>query len=158
MKKLFLCSTRRCAETRLMVVTSGGLLEDEAGSRKVPLLTIDIPGEPRSAVGYTLLLLLGILGRLGLVETTQDDVRAATRSLRQQVSLLAEGVRTVDNLAKQLALERNSKVILIRGDGIISGMARRWKTQLNQNAKAWAFFGTIPELLHNSLETCGSLP
>jgi hypothetical protein len=61
------------ANAQLMVVTGGGLLEDEARARKVPLITIDIPGEPRSAVGYTLLLLLGILGRLGLVETTEDD-------------------------------------------------------------------------------------
>jgi glucose/mannose-6-phosphate isomerase len=146
------------AGARLMVVTGGGLLEDEAGVRKVPLLRIDIPGEPRSAVGYTLLLLLGILGRLGLVETTEDDVRAATRALRQQVSQLAEEVPTEDNLAKQLALALKDKVILVYGGGIFFGMARRWKTQFNENAKAWAFFETMPELLHNSVEAYESSP
>jgi glucose/mannose-6-phosphate isomerase len=146
------------ANAQLMVVTGGGLLEDEARVRKVPLLTFDIPGEPRSTVGYTLLLLLGILGRLGLVETTEDDVRAAARALRQQVSKLAEEVPTEDNPAKQLALALKDKVILIYGGGIFAGMARRWKTQFNENAKAWAFFETVPELLHNSVEAYGSSP
>jgi glucose/mannose-6-phosphate isomerase len=146
------------AGAQLMAVTGGGLLADEAGARKVPLLTIDLSGEPRSAVGYTLLLLLGILGVLGLVETTEEDVRAATRALRQQVSQFAEEVPTGDNLAKQLALALTDKVILIYGAGIFSGMARRWKTQFNENAKAWAFFETMPELLHNSVEAYGSSP
>jgi glucose/mannose-6-phosphate isomerase len=29
--------------------------------------------------------------------------------------------------------------------------ARRWKTQINENAKAPAFTGTIPELCHNEI-------
>ena len=41
---------------------------------------------------------------------------------------------------------------MIYGGGIFRGVARRWKTQINENAKAWAFFETIPELLHNSVE------
>jgi glucose/mannose-6-phosphate isomerase len=32
-------------------------------------------------------------------------------------------------------------------------VARRWKTQLNENSKIWAFFETIPELLHNTVES-----
>ncbi|MFB3119908.1 MAG: SIS domain-containing protein, partial [Stenotrophomonas maltophilia] len=40
----------------------------------------------------------------------------------------------------------------IYAGGIFTGVARRWKTQLNENAKAWAFYESIPELLHNSVE------
>jgi glucose/mannose-6-phosphate isomerase len=57
-----------------------------------------------------------------------------------------------------LALELEGKLILIYGGGIFSGVARRWKTQFNENAKVWAFFETIPELLHNSIEAYRSLP
>ena len=42
---------------------------------------------------------------------------------------------------------------MICGGEIFRGMARRWKTQLNENAKVWAFFETIPELLHNTVES-----
>jgi glucose/mannose-6-phosphate isomerase len=34
-------------------------------------------------------------------------------------------------------------------------VARRWKTQLNENAKAWAAFEAMPEANHNAIE--GSL-
>lgn len=145
------------SNTQLMAVTGGGLLADEAETRGVPRLMIDIPGEPRSAVGYTLLLLLGILGSLGLVQTPENEVQAATEALRHQISQIGEEVRTGDNLAKQLALELKDKVILIYGGSILCGMAQRWKTQFNENAKAWSFFEPMPELLHNSVEAYGSL-
>jgi glucose/mannose-6-phosphate isomerase len=146
------------AGARVMAVTGGGLLAEEVERHRVPRLNIPVRGEPRSAVGYTLLLLLGSLHCLGVVETGEDDVRAATEALGQQVVQLSEEVPTRDNPAKQLAVELRGKLIQIYGGGIFSGMARRWKTQLNENAKVWAFFETIPELLHNSIEAYRSLP
>jgi glucose/mannose-6-phosphate isomerase len=146
------------AGARIMVVTGGGLLAKEAKAQGIPHIHVSIPGEPRSAVGYTLLLLLASLHRLGMVETSEDDVQAATAGLRQQALQLGEEVTARNNPAKQLALELQGKLILIYGGGIFSGMARRWKTQLNENAKAWAFFETIPELLHNSIEAFTASP
>jgi glucose/mannose-6-phosphate isomerase len=146
------------AGARVMVVTGGGLLAKEAKAQGIPHLHVSIPGEPRSAVGYTLLLLLASLHRLGLVETSEDDVQAATAGLRQQALQLGEEVPARNNPAKQLALELEGKLILIYGGGIFSGVARRWKTQFNENAKAWAFFETIPELLHNSIEAYTASP
>ena len=40
---------------------------------------------------------------------------------------------------------------LIYGAGILSTFARRWKTQINENSKAWAFYETFPELNHNAV-------
>ena len=37
-------------------------------------------------------------------------------------------------------------------------MARRWKTQFNENAKALAFFEVLPEALHNAVEAFGASP
>ena len=140
------------AGARVMAVAGGGRLAEEAEVQRIPHLRVPIPGEPRSAVGYTLLLLLGCLHRLGLVEVTEDDVQAATEDTQQQVLQLGEERPTQGNPAKQLALELKDRLILIYGGGLFSGMARRWKTQFNENAKVWAFFETIPELLHNSIE------
>jgi glucose/mannose-6-phosphate isomerase len=33
----------------------------------------------------------------------------------------------------------------------LTDVARRWKTQINENSKAWAFFETFPELNHNAI-------
>jgi glucose/mannose-6-phosphate isomerase len=143
---------------RVLAIASGGVLMEEARAQNVPLLTIDAPGEPRSAVGYNLMLLLGALGRLGLVNTSDDDVRCAVTALRRHIAHLGEEVPTKDNPAKQLAQELNDKLIVVYGGGIFSGAARRWKTQLNENAKVWAFFETAPELLHNAVEAYNSSP
>jgi len=37
------------------------------------------------------------------------------------------------------------------GAGITSEVAHRWKTQLNENSKAWAFHEVFPELNHNAI-------
>jgi glucose/mannose-6-phosphate isomerase len=35
--------------------------------------------------------------------------------------------------------------------GFLGGVARRWKTQINENAKGWAFAEVFPELNHNAI-------
>jgi glucose/mannose-6-phosphate isomerase len=44
---------------------------------------------------------------------------------------------------------------VIYGAGSMAPVARRWKTQLNENAKAWAAYEPMPEANHNAIE--GSL-
>ena len=39
---------------------------------------------------------------------------------------------------------------VIYGAGIAADVARRWKTQINENGKAWAFYEVFPELNHNA--------
>ena len=144
------------AGSQVMVITNGGRLSKEARSRGIPILNVDVSGEPRNATAYSLLLLLGVLHRLDLVRTGDDVVRASAEDLRKRVGQLEEGVTTRDNPAKLLAAELKDKLILVYGGGLFTGMARRWKTQLNENAKVWAFFETIPELLHNAVESYGT--
>lgn len=136
----------------LLAIAGGGNLLMEATAAGIPSLTINAPGEPRSAVGYNLMLLLGALSKFGILKADEAEVEAAIRALQTQVSQLSEDVPVRDNLAKQIALELPDKLILVYGGGPFTGMARRWKTQLNENAKAWSFFETLPELLHNSVE------
>ena len=40
---------------------------------------------------------------------------------------------------------------IIYGAEILSEVAQRWKTQLNENSKTWAFFELFPELNHNAV-------
>jgi glucose/mannose-6-phosphate isomerase len=44
---------------------------------------------------------------------------------------------------------------VIYGHGPMAAVAHRWKTQLNENAKAWAAWESMPEANHNAIE--GSL-
>ena len=141
------------AGSSVVAVTGGGSLARLAGEGGIPILNVNTKGEPRSAVGYNLMLLLGLLQRLGLVETKDSDVHSAVEAIKQQIAVLNPDRPTESNLAKQIALELCGRLPLICGGGIFRGVARRWKTQLNENSKIWAFFETIPELLHNTVES-----
>jgi glucose/mannose-6-phosphate isomerase len=55
------------------------------------------------------------------------------------------------NPAKQLATRLQGKLPVVYGAGILSEVARRWKGQLNENSKAWAYFEQLPELNHNAV-------
>jgi glucose/mannose-6-phosphate isomerase len=143
------------AGAQVLAVTGGGMLAKEARSHNIPVLTVDASGEPRSAIGYNLLLLLGLLSRLGLVSVGEAEVQAAIKALDRQLSLIGEAAPTPENPAKMLARELLDKLVVVYGGGIFSGAACRWKAQLNENAKVWAFYETIPESLHNSVEAYG---
>ncbi len=140
------------SKAQVLVLAGGGRLAAEALERGIPVLPIDLPGEPRTAVGYNLLLLLGLFRRLGLAQVSDHTVDTAAVALRQQVTRLGPEVPVKNNPAKQLAKELVDKLVVVYGGGLFSGVARRWKTQLNENAKTWAFFETLPEMLHNSVE------
>ena len=139
-----------------LALSSGGPLAQRAEDSGTPRLTIGLVSEPRSAVGYHLLLLLGVLGRAGLLEMGTAEVEAALGVISQAAASLGREAPTAGNRAKQLALELQDRLVVVYGGGLLAGMARRWKTQLNENAKVWAFFETLPELLHNSVEAYGS--
>jgi glucose/mannose-6-phosphate isomerase len=64
---------------------------------------------------------------------------------------ISESAPLPRNRAKQLAHGLYGKLAVIYGTGITAEVAHRWKTQLNENSKAWAFHETFPELNHNAV-------
>ena len=139
-------------KAKTSVISNGGKLFRMAGNAGVPLLKIDVTSEPRTAVAYNLMLILGVLRGLRLLELEEEQVTGAISAVSHSASVWAEEVPVADNPAKLLALELRDKLIIVYGSGLFSGMARRWKSQFNENAKIWSFFETLPEMLHNSVE------
>ena len=54
----------------LAAIVGGGTLGRLASAADIPVLTVDAPGEPRSAVGYNLMLLASLLDSVGAVSYT----------------------------------------------------------------------------------------
>ena len=65
---------------------------------------------------------------------------------------------TTENPAKSLARRLEKRLAVVYGAGPTGPVARRWKGQINENAKAPAFFNELPELDHNELMGWTSLP
>ncbi len=134
-----------------LVVTTGGKLKELAIASGVPVFTIDHRSEPRSAVGYGLFPLMAILQGSGVIADRSRDVEAAIDQMEALAKRLSPETPLQENPAKMLAKKVEDKVAVIYGAGFLSATARRWKTQLNENSKTWAFFELLPELDHNSV-------
>ena len=141
---------------KILAIGSGGILAERAREVGIPFLTVGIATEPRTAVGYNLMLLVGALKQAGLAAIGDDEVSAAVDALERRVPKLHEDSPLANNRAKQLAVELLNKLIVVYGSGLFSGVARRWKSQFNENAKTWAFSEGVPEVLHNSVEAYAS--
>ena len=140
----------------LAAIVGGGTLGRLASAADIPVLTVDAPGEPRSAVGYNLMLLASLLDSVGAISITDSSVLEAVAAAESMVAQVKASIPTANNYAKQLAKELYGGLTLVYGGGSLSGMALRWKSQINENGKSWAYAEQLPELFHNSVESFSS--
>ena len=137
-----------------IVITTGGRLAAAATANRQPLLQYKLPGQPRAAIGFGVGLVHEVLGSLGLVRDP-DPLASAASAVEELLERLGPSVETAANPAKQLAWSLFGRIPVIYGHGAMSAVAHRWKTQLNENAKAWSAWEPMPEANHNAIE--GSL-
>ena len=136
---------------RLIAVTSGGRLGELAEAHNAPVF-LTVPGipQPRAGVATTTAPLLVAAERLGLLGGMTSAIGAAVEQLKRRREALVDGA----GVALDVAQELDRTIPLLQGaSGIGAVAARRWKTQVNENAKAPAFFAAQPEWCHN--EICG---
>ncbi len=139
------------ADCSVAVLCTGGKLAELAEANRIPLWRFQHAGQPRAAVGYSFGLLLAMLSRLGLLPDPSSELEDAIQQMRmQQRSLLAD-VPVVSNPAKRLAGQLINRWVVVMGSGILAPVARRWKGQISEVAKAWAQFEFLPEADHNTL-------
>jgi glucose/mannose-6-phosphate isomerase len=128
------------------VVCSGGRLAERAADDGVPVLPVPSGMPPRSAVGH---LLGGILGLLDPWFPESNEVRVARVAdrVRAQIGsyVWARGPAAV------LAEKVGERLPFVYAESSFVGLARRWKTQIEENAKRIAVFDEVPELLHNAI-------
>lgn len=135
----------------LLSVCTGGKLAELSREAGQTCWTFNHKGQPRTAIGWTVGLLLALFFRLGLIDNQSGEIEEAANVLAEGIQVLGKDSPLSTNPAKRLAgqlLERN---IVIFGSGENEVLARRWKSEINELAKAWAAFEAIPEMNHNTL-------
>ena len=139
-------------DCKKLVISTGGRLTELARENGVPVFVIEHASPPRAALGYSLLPLLAIMQSLGFTSAESADVDGMVRALETLGA--RAGRKTAQSSAtrpRQLAARLHGRIAVIYGAGILTDVARRWKTQINENSKQWAFFETLPELNHNAV-------
>ncbi len=135
----------------LLAVTTGGTLAKKAQEWKAGLLTFNYPAQPREALGYGVVLLLGALARIKLLPDPDEQIRETVAELAALSQELALTVPADRNLAKEIATWVYGCLPLVYGAGLLAPVARRWKGQFNENSKSWAGFEELPEMDHNAV-------
>ena len=138
-------------QARKLVITSGGRLKELAEANGIPVFRVDYRAPPRAAFPHNFIPLVGILQKIGLIRGKSAEMVKALNVLDRMTSELSETQPLVSNAAKRLAARLQGRVVVIYGAEVFSEIARRWKAQLNENSKNWAFCETLPELNHNAV-------
>lgn len=136
---------------KLITLTTGGRLSERGRELGIPVFTFSYEAQPRAALGYSLVPLLGVLEKVRLITSKKTDVFDAQKEMQQLAQIVGEENPESRNPAKQLARRLHNRLPVIYGADILAEVARRWKGQFNENAKAWSFFEVLPELNHNAV-------
>jgi glucose/mannose-6-phosphate isomerase len=107
------------------------------------------------ALGYAFVPLVVVSARLKLVpDPLVDDIDEAIAAMRGVRDRCNPDAPESENEARRLAGAWLGRLPVIYGSQSERGLvAYRWKTQINENAKAYAIANVFPELNHN--ETVG---
>lgn len=141
----------RKAECRVIAVCTGGELAKRAKENDIPLWTFDHAGQPRAAVGFSFGLLLAMFQRLGIMPDQSKEMDDALASMKRSQQRLKADIPAVKNPAKRYAGQLMGRWVTFVGSGLLTTVARRWKGQINEVAKAGANFEFLPEADHNTL-------
>ena len=143
--------TARQRDCHCLAVTTGGKLAQLANQHGVPTWKFEHKGQPRAAVGFSFGLLLAVLTRLNLIPDPAAELDSAITAMKEQQKNIQANSITHQNPAKRLAGQLFDRWVTVLGSGFLTPVARRWKGQISEIAKAWAQFEFLPEANHNTL-------
>lgn len=136
---------------KLLAISTGGQVKQLATEWGIPLLSFQYQAQPRATLGYLFTPLVRVFGRLGFLPPQDEAFAEALSVVGAGREAWGGQQATSHNQAKQLAQECHGRAVVIYGAEYLSAAARRWKTQMNENAKNWSFYEEFPELDHNAI-------
>jgi glucose/mannose-6-phosphate isomerase len=134
-----------------LAISTGGKLAQKAKEDGIDLWVFNHKGQPRAAVGYSFCLLLNIFTRLGFIPDPQKELEDAVAEMKVQRQLLSPELADHQNPAKRQAGQLIGRWVSVFGADLLAPVARRWKGQVSEIAKAWGQYEDIPEANHNTL-------
>lgn len=144
-----------CAEeakeknTQMLVLTKGGPLAEFATTNKLPAYIFDgklnLSSTPRLGNGYTVIGLLGLFNKLGLITVDEQILQKAFAYLDTQLDdIRNEGL-------KESALFVGRIPIIIAAEHL-AGNGQILRNQFNETSKAFSAFYLVPDLNHHLME------
>ncbi len=140
-------------KAKIFIITGGGELAKLAKKEKISVLKFNYQAPPRASLGYLFIPILVILEKLKFISLKSWSIKSSLGQLKKFSQAFDLEVPTEKNIAKYLAYFVFDHLPIIIAPTKMTGVARRWKTQMAENSKNFAFFEISPEILHNSIES-----
>ncbi|MFH1791464.1 MAG: bifunctional phosphoglucose/phosphomannose isomerase [Candidatus Omnitrophota bacterium] len=135
----------------IIVTTSGGKAEKIARKNRDMLILIPGGQPPRSALGYSMLPALTVLGRMGIVADKTGPIKRMISTLRKLVEGDL-GHTAGPNAAVGIASRIYGRLPVIYTSAHMESVALRWRGQLAENSKVLATCHVLSEMNHNEIE------
>ena len=129
----------------VVCVTSGGALADMAKKHKLDFVMIPGGMPPRACLGYSLVQLLNILKKLGLLKSKFET------EITSAIALVRKDTKKIQTQALKLATALHGKHIAMYGVAGREALLMRFRQQINENGKALAWHNVVPEMTHNEI-------
>ena len=136
---------------KIFVISTGGEITKRANAKNIPVWNFSYSGMDTSAIAYPFALTLALFTRLGYIPDPSADIAEAVAMMKRSQQHIVPEVIAAKNPAKRYAGQLVGRWVTFVGTETLAPVARRWKTQINQLAKAGANFEIIPEATHNTL-------
>jgi len=136
---------------QLLALTGGGELLKRTVAMGAPIIRIEYSSPRQSALGWVVAPLLSVASRLGWTHHFAADLEEAIKVVCDWTPELDVDTPVMKNLAKREAGQLLGRAVFVFGAGHFAEVARRWKEQINESAKAWAAIEPLPDANHNSL-------
>ncbi len=137
----------------IITMGSGGKLKELSIKNGFKHVTIPSGYPPRTATGYMSIPVLAILGKLGLIEDKEKEVKemcSALSDLRDKE--VGADISSDKNISKKLAMSIFDKYCVVYGTSdSTEAVSVRWRGQLAENSKALASSHVLPEMNHNEI-------
>jgi glucose/mannose-6-phosphate isomerase len=134
------------------VGAAGSPLHQIAEQARAPFIPVVPAGLPRSMLWGLAIPVLVIAERLGVARIGADVYELAASRLEDVSHQCRPGSESFVNPGKSLALDLVGALPMIWGTSVLSGVAaRRFASQLNENAKYPAIASVLPEAAFNQV-------
>lgn len=139
----------REAGAKLVTVSAGGALTELGDVHFACDPTLPVP---RASLGATVAPLFVTLFRVGLLPDAHEWLVQAQTQLAVRRDKCHPGVAAPANQAREVARRIGTTIPLFYGGGALGRVAAmRWKFDVNENAKAPAFWADYPDLDHHEI-------
>ena len=134
------------------VGAEGSPLHRVAEQARAPFVPVVPAGLPRSMLWAVAVPLLVIAERIGVARIGTDVYELAATRLEEVSHQCRPASESFVNPGKSLALDLVGELPMVWGTSALSGVAaRRFASQLQENAKYPAIYGVLPEAAHSQV-------